>query len=170
LKRIARILLLGLAMVVTVGPVSAAEYKVGFVNAQKLLENAPQAKAARDHLAKEFKSRDNKLVAMQKALQADQEKLQKNGAVMSEENRRKLERSIIDQKRDVKRSQDDFRDDVNIRRNEELHKLQKTVYDAITAEAKAGKYDLIVGDGVIFASTRVDITDKVLQRLKKQAK
>ncbi len=161
---------MGLALAVAAGAAQAAEYKVGFVNAQKLLENAPQAKAARDQLAKEFKTRDEKLVKMQKALQAAENKLQTNGPVMSEENRRKLERSLIDQKRELKRAQDDFRDDFNIRRNEELHKLQRTVYDAITAEAKAGSYDLIVGDGVIFASTRVDITGKVLKRLKAQAK
>lgn len=144
----------------------AAELKLGFVNAAKILEEAPQAEAARNKLEKEFAPRDKSLVASQRGLKDLEDKLAKDGAVMSESERRKSERDIITQKRDLKRAQDEFREDFNIRRNEEFGKLQRLVYETIVALAKQDNYDLIVGDGAIYASDRVDITDRVLERLK----
>ncbi|MEW6352936.1 MAG: OmpH family outer membrane protein [Pseudomonadota bacterium] len=145
---------------------SAAEMKLGFVNAAKILEEAPQAEAARSKLEKEFAPRDKALVATQKEIKSLEDKLAKDGAIQSESERRKAERDVLTQKRDLKRAQDEFREDFNIRRNEEFGKLQKLVYEAIVALAKQENYDLIVGDGAIYASDRVDITDKVLERLK----
>ncbi|HLA75894.1 MAG TPA: OmpH family outer membrane protein [Gammaproteobacteria bacterium] len=144
----------------------AAELKLGFVNAAKILEEAPQAEAARNKLEKEFAPRDKNLVASQKEVKDMEDKLAKDGAVISEAERRKSERDILTQKRDLKRAQDEFREDFNIRRNEEFGKLQRLVYETIVSLAKQDGYDLIVGDGAIYASDRVDITDKVLQRLK----
>lgn len=144
----------------------AAELKLGFVNAAKILEQAPQAEAARNKLEKEFAPRDKELVATQKEIKSSEDKLDKDGPVMSESERRKIERDIISQKRDFKRAQDEFREDFNIRRNEEFGRLQKQVYDAIVVLAKQENYDLIVSDGAIYASDRVDITPKILERLK----
>ncbi|OOZ41189.1 hypothetical protein BOW53_04805 [Solemya pervernicosa gill symbiont] len=166
MKKISALFVSLLMLAATTGTAWAQEYKVGFVNTAKLLESTPHAKAARDLLAKEFKSRDELLVSGKKALSKDEDMLSKDGAIMSESARRDLERSIRDQKRDLKRSQEEFREDFNIRRNEELRKLQRTVYDAITAEAKSQKFDIVMGEGVIFASTRVDLTEAVMKRLK----
>jgi len=148
------------------GGAFAAELKLGFVNAAKILEEAPQAEAARNKLEKEFASRDKDLVASQRQVKSLEDKLSKDDSSFSEADRRKAERDIISQKRDLKRAQDEFREDFNIRRNEEFGKLQKLVYDTIVTLAKQDSYDLIVGDGAIFASDRVDITNKVLERLK----
>lgn len=148
------------------GGVFAAELKLGFVNAAKILEEAPQAEAARNKLEKEFAPRDKNLAASQKQLKSLEDKLTKDDSAVSDAERRKAERDIISQKRDFKRAQDEFREDFNIRRNEEFGKLQKLVYDTIVALAKQDSYDLIVSDGAIFASDRVDITNQVLQRLK----
>jgi len=148
------------------GGAFAAELKLGFVNAAKILEEAPQAEAARNKLEKEFASRDKDLVASQRQVKSLEDKLSKDDSSFSETDRRKAERDIITQKRDLKRAQDEFREDFNIRRNEEFGKLQKLVYDTIVTLAKQDSYDLIVGDGAIFASDRVDITNKVLERLK----
>ena len=85
---------------------------------------------------------------------------------MGDSERRNLERDIIAQQRELKRAQDEFREDFNIRRNEELGSLQRQVYEAIVSLAKEEQFDLIVNDGaVIYASEQVDITDKVLKRL-----
>ena len=149
--------------------VVAAELKVGAVNAAMILEKAPQAEQARKQLEKEFAPRDKKLVGLQKKIKSNDDKLVRDGAVMSESERVKLERQIISQKRELKRKQDEFREDFNIRRNEEFGKLQKRVYEAIVAHAKKEKYDLIISDGVIYASDTVDITEQVLQRLKAQS-
>ena len=144
----------------------AAELRIGFVNAAKLLEEAPQAAAARDNLQQEFAPRDRELVSMQKEIKALEEKLGRDAAVMSETERRNLERDILNRKRDLKRSQDVFREDFNLRRNEELGKLQKLVIETIRAFAQEQKYDLMLTDGVLFASDAVDVTAKILQRLK----
>lgn len=149
---------------------SAAELRLGFVNAAKVLEEAPQAKEARERLEKEFAPRDKELVNAQQDLKKMEDKLARDGAVMGEGEQRKLERDILNAKREIKRSQDEFREDFNIRRNEEFGKLQRRVYEAIVALAKQDNYDVILGDGVIFASERVDLTDKVLERLKRETK
>ncbi len=143
-----------------------AGVKIGFVNAEKVLEKAPQVEAARKRLEREFRPRDQELVAMQKEIKRLEEKLARDRDVMSEAQREKLERKIRAKRRELKRAQDEFREDFNIRRNEEFDKLQRQIHKAIIDLAKDEKFDLILGDGVIYASPKVDITDKVLKRLK----
>jgi outer membrane protein len=151
-------------------PAVGAELKVGFVNAARVLEEAPQAKEARDRLEREFAPRDRELVNAQQDLRKAEETMMRDGAIMSETEQRKLERDILNAKREIKRSQDEFREDFNIRRNEEFGKLQRRVYDAIVALAKQEKFDLILGDGVIYAGEQVDLTEKVLEQLRNEAK
>jgi outer membrane protein len=146
----------------------AAEIKIGFVNAAQVLEEAPQADAARKRLEKEFSPRDKKLVSAQKAVRKLEEKLTRDGAIMSESERRKLERDILSQKRELKRSQEEFREDLNIRRNEAFDKLRRRVFEVINAIAEAEKYDLVVSDGVVFANDRINITGKVVAKLKQE--
>jgi len=146
----------------------ATELKIGFVNAAQVLEQAPQADAARQRLEKEFSPRDKKLVAAQKKVRKLEDKLTRDGAIMSESERRKLEREILAQKRELKRSQEEFREDLNIRRNEAFDKLRRRVFEVINDIAKGEKYDLIVSDGVVYANERIDITQKVVGRLKKE--
>lgn len=149
---------------------SAADLKVGFVDAGKVLEEAPQAEDARARLEKEFAPRDRELVKIQKKIRDAEDKLVRDGAVMSESERTRLERDLRASKRDLKRQQDEFRDDLNLRRNEELQKLQRQVFEAIHALAKKENYDVILGDGVIFANSSVDITPKVIDYLKRTFK
>ena len=84
---------------------------------------------------------------------------------MSESERSKLEREILSKRRDLKRSQEEFRDDLNIRRNEVLAKLQKDMYQAVVSLAKEQKYDLVLTQGVVYSSNKVDITSSVLKKL-----
>jgi len=107
---------------------AVAELKIGVVNAEKILEQAPQVESARNRLEKEFAPRDKQLVAAQKDIKGLEDKLARDGEVMSESQRVKLERDIIAKKRDLKRSQQEFREDFNIRRNEEFDKLQRQIY------------------------------------------
>ncbi len=144
----------------------AAEFKVGFVNPAALLEQAPQANAARQKLEKEFAPREKTILEAQKKLRAMEDKLGRDSAVMSEAEQRKLERDVVARKREIKNDQDEFREDLNIRRNEELGKLQRNIFEVIVSLAKQEKYDMVVSDGVIYASDQVDITKKVLERLK----
>jgi len=146
----------------------AAELKIGVVNAAAVMEKAPQAEAARSKLEKEFAPRNDELVAQQKQLKQMEDRLSRDGAVMSDDQRRSLERDILSTRRDVKRAQDEFRDDLNIRRNEELSKLQRQISDAIESLAKEQNFDVILTNAnVIYSSKRVDITEDVVQRLLK---
>jgi outer membrane protein len=144
----------------------AADMNIGFVDTARVLKQAPQAEQARKKLESEFAPRDKQVLEMRKKLKAMEDELIKDSSVMSELVRKKKEREIISQKRDIKRAREEFNEDLNIRRNEELNKLQKLVYEVIIALAKDENYDVILGDNVMFASKRVDVTDKVLERLR----
>ena len=155
-----------LALGVLAAPAASAEVKIGFVNVAKVLELAPQAEAARDRIEREFAPRDRELLQQQKDVRSLEDRLVKNAAILSDVERQRNETEIRAAKRDLRRAQDEFREDLNLRRSQELSKLQQNVTGVIQVLAKAEKYDLIVSDGVIFAGTRVDITDKVLERLR----
>ena len=142
-----------------------AETKIGFVDTVKLMEAAPQAKSAQSKIEKEFAPREKELVALQRQIKTKEDKLTRDGAVMSESERSKLERDILSKRRDLKRSQEEFRDDLNIRRNEVLAKLQKDMYEAVVALAKEQKFDLIMSQGVVYSSDKIDITASVLKKL-----
>lgn len=157
------------AFAVLTGP-AMAESKVGVVNTVQLMEEAPQAKAAQSNIETEFAPREKELVSLQKSVRKLEEKLSRDGAVMSEKESSKLERDILSKRRDLKRSQDEFRDDLNIRKNEVLSKLQRQMYEATVSLAKEKKYDVILGQGVVYSSKNVDVTDMVLEKLKAQFK
>lgn len=144
----------------------AADLKIGFVNAARVSAEAPQADAAREKLEKEFAPRDQELLAMQKEVKDLEEQLARDAAVMKESERGRLERDIVSRKREIRRMQDEFREDLNMRRNEELAKLQRQIIETIHQLAKDEKFDLIVSDGVLYASDRIDITAKVIERLR----
>ncbi|UCE90697.1 MAG: OmpH family outer membrane protein [Pseudomonadota bacterium] len=156
-------------LVAAAGDALAADVKVGVVNIPRLLQEAPQADAARKRLESDFAPRDQKIVELQKKLKKSEEKLAKDAAIMSDSQRQSRERELIALKRDIKRAKEEFNEDLNLRRNEELAKLQKLVYDTIVALAKEQKYDAILGDSVLYASDRVDLTDMVLSRLRKES-
>ncbi len=145
--------------------VSYAELKIGFVNIPAVLEKAPQAEKAKKRLELEFSPRDKQLVAQQKEIQLKEEKMNRDGSVMGESERANLEKDIINKKRDAKRSQQEFSEDFNARRNEELGKLQRRIVEAIRSIAKDQKYDLLLTDGVIYASEQIDVTNQVQQKL-----
>lgn len=148
--------------------VLAEDYKIGAVNMAKVMQESPQYAAADKKIQDEFAPRDRSLVAKQKKLKDMEDRLAKDGAIMSESERRKLERDIISEKRDIRRTQDEFRDDLTIRTNEERNKILKQTVEAINGIAKSKGYDLILSDGIIYAADKVDITTLILDELKKK--
>ena len=154
---------LGLAL--CLGLVSAqasAEIKIGYVNFQKLLEEAPQTKTAMQGLENEFAPRRRELLTMQNDLKARDEKLQREGAVMAEADRTKAEKTLRDSQREFSRKAGEFQDDASTRRNEEIGKVQRYLVTEIQGYASAQGYDLVLGDGVFFAKGPLDITANVL--------
>lgn len=145
--------------------VSFADLKIGFVNIPAVLEKAPQAEKAKKRLEQEFSPRDKQLVAQQKEIQNLEEKMARDASVMGESERRNLEKDILNKKRDAKRAQQEFSEDFNIRRNDELGKLQRRIVEAIREIAKDQKFDLLLTDGVIYASEQIDVTTQVQEKL-----
>src|SRR6202166_910416 len=141
---------------------ASAETKMGFVDFQKLLEDAPQTKAAMQALENEFAPRRRELLTLQNDLKARDDKLQKEGAVMSEADRAKAEKALRDQQREFSRKAGEFQDDAGTRKNEEIGKVQRYLVSEIRTYATAQGYDLVLGEGVFSAKGPLDITANVL--------
>ncbi len=140
--------------------------RTAFVNIPQILEQAPQADAVRETLNQEFAARDLDLAAGDKKLDLMKQRLERDGASMVEEERRKLERELLTHEREMKRSHEEYSEDRNIRKNEELGKMQREIRLSIVTLAKELTYDLVLESGVMYASDRVDITGLVITRLK----
>ena len=144
-------------------PANSQELKVGVVNIPVLLDRSPQTKAAMDALQEEFAPRQREFLAKQKEYEELATKVQKDVAVMGETERRNAEKNLRDLQREVTRLQNEFREDLNLRQNEELGILQRSLLKEVQDYAQQEGYDLVVGDGVLFASNAVNITEEVLR-------
>lgn len=160
-----RIIFLVTLVTFCVMSIAHAESKIGYVNFAKLMENSQQGQAVRKALESEFSSRDKQLNTSRDAILKLEEKLKNDGSIMSEANRVKLERDILGKKRYHNRLRDEYREDINIRRNEEISALQKKMYEVIKKFSEQQKYDLVLIQAVLYASPSVDITDQILQKL-----
>ena len=139
--------------------------KIGFVNTERLFREAAPAKRAQQKLEREFATRDAEVQKLTKQVRDLQANLDKDGATMAETERRNKERDLANLSRDLQRAQREFREDLNLRRNEELAQLQERANKVIQQIAEGEKFDLILQDPVVYASQRIDITDKVIKAL-----
>jgi outer membrane protein len=162
-----RIVTVALAAVALMGPALACalDYKIGFVNTERLFREAAPAKRAQQKLEKEFAARDAEIQKLNKQVRDLQAALEKDGVTMAEAERRNKERDLANLARDLQRMQREFREDVNLRKNEELAGLQERANKVIMQIAEAEKFDLILQDPVVYASQRIDITEKVIKAL-----
>ena len=158
------------AMLVAPAASAQTQLKIGVVNVPRLLEEAPQAKSAMQALQDEFSPRQREMAAQQKDLKSKEEKLQRDGAVMAENERRNAEKELREGQRDLARKQNEYVEDLNVRRNEELGKLQRSLLQEVQTYARSSGYDLVVGDGVLFVNEQLDITPQVLSALQARAK
>ena len=141
-----------------------ADLKIGFVNTERVFRDSQQALKAQKKLEKEFQSRDQEIQKTIKQARDLQTFLEKEGLTLSEADRTKKQRELANISRDLQHAQREFREDLNQRRNEEFAGVQERARKAIIEIAEKEKYDLII-ENVVFASTRVDITDRVLKAL-----
>ncbi|HXU52892.1 MAG TPA: OmpH family outer membrane protein [Casimicrobiaceae bacterium] len=165
MTRLFFILAAALACAAAPAAAQAADYKIGFVNGERLLREAAPAKRAQAKLEKEFAGRQADLQKLDKQVQALQQSLDRDGTTMSESDRRNKERDLANMTRDLQRSQREFREDLNLRKNEELASMQERANKVIQQIAVDEKFDLIVQEPVIYASPRIDITDRVIKAL-----
>jgi len=140
--------------------------KLGVVNVALLLEQAPQAKSATASLEKEFSPQQSELKSLAGKLEKQQAAYQKNKAAMSDAQKITKEREISMLTREIQRRRNDVQELLNLRRNEELAKLQNVVNEAIKAIGKKEGFDLILYEGIAYTNERIDITKDVLKHLK----
>jgi len=159
----------GLAMVVLAGALVAspawAELKIGVVDYGRLVEESPQAKSALESIRTEFTPRQRDLQNQQASLKSKEDRLQKDGATMSPDQRTNSEKDLRDSYRELQRKQQEVQDDFNARRNEEMSRLQKALIEQVRIYAKSQNFDLVIADGVIYTTPTIDITPAILAQL-----
>ncbi len=144
---------------------NAESTKIGFVDGSRLAQDAPQAKAAADRLAKEFEPRKEEILKAQEALAKREEAFLKDNVFMATTEKQKKERELVNAKRSLRLKETEFREDLTIRRNEEMAKVWQVLRSAIQTYGVDQGYDLIMFEGVSYASDKVNITEAVLQSL-----
>jgi outer membrane protein len=150
-------------------PTFAADLKIGVVDYGKLMEASPQAKVVVEAIRTEFTPRQKDLQTQQTTLKAKEDRLQKDGATMTEDQRTRSEKELRDSYRELSRKQQEVQDDFNARRNEEMSRLQRTLIEEVRVYAKAQNFDLVIADGVIYSTASLDITPAILTALQSHA-
>ena len=144
-----------------------AELKAGFINSALILQQAPQAIKAVEKMKKEFTGREQELRSLAQETQTQEENLNKDGAIMSTEQKKRIQDEIIQKKRKIQFDAQSLKEDVDLRRKQEIQALRLSITSVINKYAKEHNFDLIFTEGVAYADEKVDITDEILQELSK---
>lgn len=144
-----------------------ADGKSAFINAKILLDQSPQAKSALETMQSEFQDRETSLRKMVEDIQQMESNYQKDSAIMSDDQRKKVEEQIVQKKRQFQFDQQSLREDVQKRRNELLNEVRMSISKVIQEYGDKNGYDFIFSDGVAYASESVDITMDILKELEK---
>jgi outer membrane protein len=156
------------SLLITSPYILAADLKIGYVQVERILQDAPQTTESGKKLEKEFAPRSQELEKMQKQIRDLETALDKDSLTMSDNDRKNKERDVSNLKIEFQRKQRELREDVTMRKNEELSTLQDRINKAVTSVSEAEGYDLVVYSGVAYFSKKIDITDKVLKSLGKK--
>jgi len=149
----------------SVASVSHAEVKIGFVDPIALIQNAPQSAAALKQLEQEFRPRNDDILESQDRIRTLELDLEKNALVWSEAEFQNTKREIDVLSRRMKRNQEEAQEDYNLRRNEELARIQGLIREVVVTIAKDEGYDLILETGVVYVSPRINLTERILEEL-----
>lgn len=160
--------LVGVATWICAYAAPAMDYVVGVIDPTRIVEQSPQYDAARAELQKEVSEREQKLAEQQKQIAELQSKLDSDAALMSEDELQRLQTDIRNRDRKVKYAQAEFREDFALRQNELRTKLAKQVEEVVAELAREEHIDLILSEGLVYYSKRVDISEKVIERLRKK--
>ena len=165
---IKNILLLAWFVVATtnISYAQVSSHKIGFVNTGTVLKEAPQARKVEERLKSEFLAREKVLVSKQQELVALEQRLKREADIMSQSAKRKLERELRLKLSQLKFEQQEFREDQNLRRNEEIRNLQTVIASVLKRLGDEEKFDLILTEGVSYVSDAIDITPKIIEMLK----
>ena len=144
-------------------------YKIGFVNTSRVLKEAPQARRVEERLKAEFEPREAQLKEKRQEILDIEEQLKTFDQANTITTRRKLERQIRLKVNQLKFFEQEFREDQNLRRNEEIRELQQVIARVLEQLGDSGEYDLILTEGVSYVSDQIDITAEIVEMLKLQA-
>lgn len=144
-------------------------YKIGFVNTSRVLKEAPQARRVEERLKGEFEPREAQLKEKRQEILAIEDQLKSIDKSSNGTSRRKLERQIRLKVSQLKFFEQEFREDQNLRRNEEIRELQQVIARVLEQLGDSGKYDLILTEGVSYVSDQIDITTEIIEMLKLQS-
>ncbi|MFM7332533.1 MAG: OmpH family outer membrane protein [Brachymonas sp.] len=156
------LVLVGVAVLGSVA--QAQEFRIGFVNTDRIFREANMAKSAQTKLEAEFARRERELVAQGEKLRVDSEKFEKDAPTLSESQRNTRQRTLVEQDRDFQRKRREFQEDLNNRKNEELQGVLERANRIVKQVAEAEKYDVILQEAVYF-NPKHDITDRVIRAL-----
>jgi len=145
-----------------------AEPRIGYVQVDKILKEAPQTADTGRKLEAEFRSRSLELKKIQQNIKAIETELENKPATLSSAERKSKQQQASRLRFDFNRKQRVLREDINIRKNDELAALQDRINEAVKTVSEAGGYDLVMYSGVAYASPEIDLTDKVLKLLSEQ--
>ena len=159
--------ILSLFILVTFSLNVFAELKVGFVRVDEILKNAPQAAESNKKLEAEFKTRTAKLKKDIEALNKNEQQFKKDSLTIPDDEKEKKQRNLQNSRIDIQRTERELREDIDIRRRDEINQLQVKITEVIEKLAERDKFDLILYTGVAYASDKVNITDLVLKELSK---
>ena len=162
--RIALILVLSLTSRVALSQDSV--YKIGFVNTARVLKEAPQARRVEERLKTEFDPREVQLRENRQEILDLEEQIKSDNSTLEQTARRKLEREIRLKISQLKFLEQEFREDKNLRRNEEIRELQQVISNVLKQLGDSEKFDLILTEGVSYVSERIDITSQTIEMLK----
>ncbi len=149
-------------------PALAADYKIGVLHVERILQQSAAAKSAHDRIEREFKPRDDAITKKEEALRTAQAQLEKQGPGLSADERASRERNLDLQSREIERLRQQFNEDLRARQFEELDRLKGELDKVLTSYAKAQNYDLILQDA-LWVGKSVDITDDVIKALNADA-
>ena len=142
----------------------AQDFRVGFVNTDRIFREANMAKSAQSKLEAEFAKRERDLVTQGDSLRVASEKFEKDAPTLTETQRTVRQRTLVDQDRDFQRKRREFQEDLNNRKNEELQAVLERANRIVKQVAEAEKYDVILQEAVYF-NPKHDITDRVIKAL-----
>jgi len=168
LSQITGALLLAGAALVAPAQAQQEPVRFGVVNPDRVMREAPAAKAAQARLEQEFLKREKDVQDLEAALKSASEQFEREAPTLSESQRTARQRQLVDQDRDYQRKRREFQEDLNLRRSEELQKVYESAQRAIKQVAEAEKYDVILQDAV-YVNPKHDITDKVIKALNASA-
>ena len=163
-RAVSRALLLTLASGLVAGAAIAQDFRIGFVNTERIFREANLAKAAQTKLEQEFSRREKEVQGLAAALKAASEKFEREAPTLPESQRSSRQRQLVDLDRDFQRKQREFQEDLNLRKNEELQQVLERANRVVKQVAEAEKYDLVIQEAV-YINPKHDITDKVLSSL-----